>query len=78
MAIALIIFCLLGLFAGTHAPDGSGAVRVPPRAVAPIAAVREPDHGELRADCALAMPLYRDLSVPDSGRASTDAVALCR
>ncbi|MBK8960026.1 MAG: hypothetical protein IPM80_16800 [Proteobacteria bacterium] len=78
MAIALIIFCLLGLFAGTHSPDAARAVRVPSRAAAPIEAVREPDHVELGADCALATPHYRDLSVPDSGHASTDALVLCR
>ena len=78
MGIALIIFCLLGLFAGTHSADAARSVRVPSRAAAPSEAVYGPDHVELGGDCALAAPHYRDLSVPDSGHASTDALVLCR
>ena len=78
MVIAIILICLVGLFAGAHTPAGSPADvhrASEPRVEAPPAS--QPSAEPLVA-CDAAGPRYRDLSIPAISAGADAPIELCR
>ena len=80
MVIALVMICLLGLFAGVHGPVAGLPVTPPVAASSPPrpVVVRVPDKATVPDCCERRTPHYRDLTLPDTHDESSGDRELCR